>query len=579
MRELVLIVAMFQAGTNAQVVSSGGAGRTVGQEPAGARQTQPPTPAQPTPPEDLCGISGQTVNAATGEPLRRVSVTLMRADPNPGELGPPVSYSTSSNGNGQFTMKDIEPGKYRLTAARNGFVAFAYGARAPMRPGTTLSLARQQRITDVTLKMTPHAVITGRILDEEGEPVANVRIMLQGYRYTNGRRLLSPAGGGASTNDLGEYRIFGVGPGKYYLNATPLMMGAFALDRSASAGQEEDYVATYYPGTIDPSAAAQIEVAAGSQVRGLDMTLSKARTVHVKGKVTQGLSGRQNIQVMLTPRNPNGFIGPMRGTPIDAAGNFDIRNVTPGSYILTATMNDGASFRQGRLAVDVGGTNLDGLNVMLSAGFSVKGQVRSDHDGSPVDYSSVRFMLQPKETNIFGGASQGKPEPDGSFEMKGVSADRFNLVWFNLPPGAYVKSARYDQVDVLAAGLDLTAGAPPPLVEVVLSPRAASVTGTVQNMNTGHPAAGATVVLIPQEQERRQQQAFYRTIMSDQVGTFSLTGIPPGDYKIYAWEDMEAGAYMDPDVIKPVEGKGESLTLREGDQKTLTLKLIPVDGN
>src|SRR4051794_22932353 len=113
---------------------------------------------------------------------------------------------------------------------------------------------------------------------------------------------------------------------------------------------------------------------------------------------------------MLTPRNPNGLIGPMRGTPIDAGGNFDIRNVTPGSYILTATMNDGTSFRQGRLAADVGGTNVEGLNVTVSAGFSAKGQVRSDPDGSPVDFSSVRFMLQPKETNFFGGASQGKLE-------------------------------------------------------------------------------------------------------------------------------------------------------------------------
>ena len=85
-------------------------------------------------------------------------------------------------------------------------------------------------------------------------------------------------------------------------------------------------------------------------------------------------------------------------------------------------------------------------------------------------------------------------------------------------------------------------------------------------------------MLIPQEKERRVQQGYYKMIVSDQLGAFSLTGIlPPGEYKVYAWEDIEAGAYMDPDVLKPVEGKGESLTLREGDQKTLPLKMIPVD--
>ena len=104
-------------------------------------------------------------------------------------------------------------------------------------------------------------------------------------------------------------------------------------------------------------------------------------------------------------------------------------------------------------------------------------------------------------------------------------------------------------MDILASGLDLTAGAPPPL-EIILSPRAAAVTGTVQNTKTGNAAPGATVVLIPQEKERRDQQNYYKMIMSDQLGAFSLTGVPPGEYKLYAWEDIEAGAYMDPDVLK-----------------------------
>ena len=122
---------------------------------------------------------------------------------------------------------------------------------------------------------------------------------------------------------------------------------------------------------------------------------------------------------------------------------------------------------------------------------------------------------------MYGGPAQGRPETDGSFEMKGVSSDRFNLVWYNLPAGAYVKSARSDQVDVLASGLD--------------------------------------------------------TMITDQVGAFSLAGVPPGEYKAYAWEDIESGAWMDPDVLKLVDGKGESVTLREGDQKSLPLKLILAD--
>jgi hypothetical protein len=104
------------------------------------------------------------VNAITGEPIRRASVLLMRSDPVPGEMGPPTFYSTGSNSTGQFAVKDIEPGKYRVTVNRNGYVPFTYGARGPMQPGTTLSLIRQQHMTDLALKLTPQAVITGPLI-------------------------------------------------------------------------------------------------------------------------------------------------------------------------------------------------------------------------------------------------------------------------------------------------------------------------------------------------------------------------------------------------------------------------------
>jgi hypothetical protein len=541
---------------------------------------QPPAnqPAPPaTKPEDLCALSGQVLNAVTGEPLRRASIVLMRADVTPGEAGLPLTYSTSSNANGQFSMKDIEPGKYRLNVTRNGFVQFVYGARSAMRPGTTLTLIRHQRMTDMSLKLTPHAVITGRILDDEGEPLSNVRIMLQGYRYMQGRKQLTMTGGGGSTNDLGEFRLFGIAPGKYFLSATPVAMNfSYAIDRSATPGPEEDFVATYYPGTLDPSSAAQLDVAAGAQVRGIDMVLSRTRTVRVKGRVIHGLAGRPNVQVMLAPRNQMGFMGVMRGAPLDPAGNFEIRNVTPGAYILTATVNESGIPRQGRMPVDVGNSNLEGVSLTIGPGLTVQGRARIDADSAPFDISTVRLTLQPREPGMFVGGSQAKADADGAFELKSVSPDRYYLNAFGLPSGAYIKSARMDQVDVLTSGLDLTNGVAA-LLEVVISPRAASVTGTVQNQKTGNPAPGATVVLIPQDKTRREQQAFYKMLVADQHGAFSLTGVPPGDYKAFAWEDLDPGAWMDPDFVKPVEEKGETVTLREGEQKSLPLKLIAAD--
>jgi hypothetical protein len=130
-------------------------------------------------------------------------------------------------------------------------------------------------------------------------------------------------------------------------------------------------------------------------------------------------------------------------------------------------------------------------------------------------------------------------------------------------------------MDVLASGLDLTGSASPADLEVVISPKAAAVKGVAQNPNTGNPTPGAMVVLIPQDQKRKEQPTYYKFSASDQNGAFSLTDLTPGDYKAYAWEDIEIGAYMDPDFMKPIEEKGEAVSLQEGEQKTLTLKVIP----
>jgi protocatechuate 3,4-dioxygenase beta subunit len=533
-------------------------------------------PVQPSKPEDLCALSGRIVSASTGEPVRRATILLVRSEISPGE--PPLAYSASSDAQGAFAMKDVEPGKYRLSATRNGFVNYIYGARSPLRPGTTLSLARRQTVSDLTLKMTPHAVITGRIVDEEGEPVPQVQLSLQGYRYLQGRRQLLSAGGAASTNDLGEYRLFGVAPGKYYLSA--MSYGGppnFAVDRSATAAPEESFASTFYPGTTDAAGAAQLDVPAGAPLRGIDMVLRKTRSVHVKGHVAHSLPGRVNISVMAAPRTNAGFVPSMRSTPVDAAGNFDIRNVTPGSYTVTAVFNDGAGAHIGRAPVDVGNTNVEGVNITLSPGMTIKGRIRSDSDSSPVDLSGVRVMLQTREPVMMFGGGASKPDEQGNFDLRNTVPDRYNLLVSGLPAGAYVKSARSDQTDVLASGLDLSGGAPPAPLDIVVSPRAATVTGTVQNEKTGNASPGATVVLIPQQKERRDQQYYTRNVAADQQGAFSFTGVPPGEYRIYAWEDVETGAWFDPDFLKSYDDKSESVTLREGDQKPVPLKLIPAD--
>jgi len=145
-------------------------------------QPQPPSQAPDTKPEDRCVIEGKVFSAATGEPVKRANLILRRADISPSTGNMPTSYSTATDAGGSFAMKDIDPGKYRLSVTRTGFVQAEYGARGPLRPGTTLTLASGQHLQDVNFRLTPHAVIIGRVVDEDGEPVANAQVQAMRYR-------------------------------------------------------------------------------------------------------------------------------------------------------------------------------------------------------------------------------------------------------------------------------------------------------------------------------------------------------------------------------------------------------------
>jgi hypothetical protein len=279
---------------------------------------------------------------------------------------------------------------------------------------------------------------------------------------------------------------------------------------------------------------------------------------------------------MLMPRNLP-FFGGLRPNFADAKGNFDIRNVAPGQYVLSASANDGTRNYSASMPVDVGNSNLENVNLAISSGVDFSGRIRIEGD-TQQNLSNVNISLRPRDSNgiVFNGVPQARVKDDQSFQVQNAGAEIFEMTLFGLPDGFYVKSIKSGETDVLTAGLDVTRGAPQP-VEVLVSPHAGLISGVVHNSSTGQPAPGATVVLVPQEKERLPQQQYYKTVTTDQNGSYTLKSLTPGEYKAFAWEDLEPGAYMDPDFMKPLESKGEPVTIRESDQKTLSLTMIPAD--
>ncbi len=546
----------------------------------GTQVTPPSLPAAPpssiaqpaTAPEDLCTIEGQVVNAVTGEPVRKARLNLNRSEPTPG--GFPASYTTVTDAAGKFAMKDLEPGKYRLTIDRTGYVNTQYGARGPNRPGTILTLNRGQKLKDVNSRLTPGSVITGRVMDEDGEPVAYAQVQVLQSRYQQGRKQLVVSGG-ASTNDLGEFRIFSLAPGTYYVMAMNRQDGIeYAVDRSATPQPEEDYVPIYYPGRLDPSAATPLEVTPGSQLGDINFTLSKTHTVRISGRIANMPPAASGSQVMITLARhnaPTNLAFPGRTYSADPVGKFQLHGVAPGSYTLTAFANVSPGRMTARYPLEVGSANIENLTLTLGPGFAVTGSVAVEGNAN-VDVKAIHVNARPRDALRvgFGGAL----DADGAFKLQNIQPNLYDLMFSPLPDGFYVKSIRSGTTDILTSGLDVTSGPPEPL-QVVLSAKAGQVTGTVQDAKTQQPAPNATVVLIPQDQARRDRGFDYKTANTDQSGNFTVKNLVPGEYKAYAWEDIEPGAWMDPDVVKPVESKGESLSVQEGDRVTIQLTLIP----
>jgi hypothetical protein len=226
------------------------------------------------------------------------------------------------------------------------------------------------------------------------------------------------------------------------------------------------------------------------------------------------------------------------------------------------------------MPVEVGNSNVENLSITVNPALSLSGAVRLD--GKAVaNVSTVQVSVRLRDPiGMMAGPSSpvSKVNADGTFTLANVNADQYNVTLSGLPDGFYVKSVSVGGQDALLTGLNLSSGAAGP-IDIVLAPNAGQAAGVVRN-DQQQPAPGVTVVLIPQERERKEQTQYYKTATTDASGGFTFKNLDPGQYKVYAWKDVESGAYMDPDFVGPVENRGETLTIREGSQENLQVKLI-----
>lgn len=522
-----------------------------------APQVNPANPQNPVPPQQKCTVSGIVLSAATGQPLRDAGVTLREA----GVRRTPLSAMTGADG--RFEIKNVDSARYYLVVSKAGYVTMQYGQKSPDDPGRVLALAAGQTVRDISFQLIRGAVITGYVYNEDGEPIEYVQVRAEHYRYYQGKRRLMPMGF-AQTDDRGKYRIFDLAPGEYYISASA---------EPVNEGESSSYEPTYYPGVADPSQSTPVTIRAGNEFPDVDVTLHRVGAFHVRGRVTSGItntslrSARVYLDTTLEPWEEFGMAGTVR----DANGDFDVEGVRPGTYELIAQLSYKGTEYQARQRVTVTDSDLDGIRLALTPGATLKGEIQTE--GS-VDLSKVRVNLRPPNGVMFGSYGNAAISPDGTLEFSSVPDGHYLVEVDGLSQNAYLKAVNLDDQDVLDSGFDIANGqAPGTSLKIVVSASGAQIGGTV--MLDGKPFNDALVTLLPADFSKLSDDLWFKTATTDQYGNYSLTGIRPGDYLLFAWEKIERGTERDSDFISQFKDQGQQVHVGPGAALNFNLNAIP----
>jgi hypothetical protein len=524
-------------------------------------------------------VEGSVVNCVTGSPVKRAHVRAVRIAPQsePHSEEDTPETGTDTDAGGRFTLR-LEPGSYRLWVERPGFMEQNYGALSPNGAGQALALGPGQELHDVAFRIAPLGAISGRVLDEDGEPVQGAGVDVLKFSYATGRRTLLPVSG-VSVNDRGEYRAYNLPPGRYFLLATqrgeplqrPIGKGRLIADA------QEFYAPMYYPGVTEFTGAAPLLLAEGQDLQNADFRLQRVGVFTLRGRLSGPAENfaEGQVQVMLAQREGARASNINRATAtIDrSTGRFEFHRVAPGSYVLVASQQWRGRAYAGRLAVEVSGSgHPDNLTVTLTQPFEITGVLQLE-GASPAAMKDTQVNLTESEGLAPGTAPSAQAGPDGTFRLPGVTAGLWDLAVAPLPQGAWLKTIEFNGRAVQPDAIDLTAPSPG-FLRIVLAGNGARLSGTV--VSDGQGRAG-TVVLVPSPEELRAFPSVYRVAAASEQGSFAIGGIRPGAYKMFAFDEIEHSAWLDPDFLRTVESSGEEIVLAEGDDAKRVLTAISGD--
>jgi len=527
------------------------------------------------PSANTSSIEGTVVKEPGSQALKKVLVQVVAEDQKQGG-----NYTATTDADGHFRIDNVVPGRYRIFFDKTGFVEV--NGRGLKSDTNVYTVQAGQSLDNLAFRMLPTAVISGRITDEDGDPLAQVRVSAQKKRPGKSTRQGVAT---VATNDLGEYRLPGLFPGQYWVVAIPPpdfrdyerqqekpAPGTNQNDNAGEARPDTRYLTTYYPGTYDAMQASAVTLKAGDEMP-VNFTLVPARTYRVRGIVT-GLAASQKPSVELVSKAGD----TIHASEVAPDGQFEVRGVGPGSYVVGVSAGNETQSLTARQDVSVVAADVEGLRLVPQPSFTISGRLRIDgRSGDLTQYSAnLRSAELPDDPGFFMSPEffgAGAPvDRAGNFEWKNVNPGNYIVqVYGGDGPGFFLKS-------VALGGRDVATGftaAGPASIELLVSNKGGTIEGTVveeeKDVDNEHPVANAMVVAVPEEKFRKIPDRF-GSGSSDQRGRFVIRGLAPGNYTLYAWQDLEEGIWRDPDFLKSQENNGTAVKVEEGSRQTVELR-------
>jgi hypothetical protein len=518
----------------------------------------PPVASAQTPAATTGEIRGIVRHASTDAPLGRARVIAAG-------VVLPEPRVTITGADGRYTLADLPPGAYTVSVTRTGFAPQTWGQGRSIT-GTPVAVAAGQPVTAIDFALVPGGSIVGRILDEDGTPFAGALVDALVARFEGGAETLF-AVASAESDDRGEFRLFGLAPGSYYVSAADP-----AFRNVSTPAGVASYAPTYYPG-VAADQARPVTVTGPGDAPKIEFRLKLVPPSRVSGQLV-AFDSRPllNAAIIMSPLDADGV--PMAAPEHPSLlpdGRFSFGGVAPGRYQIRArgqTDPAGAALF-GVHPFESQGADVEGVKITLRPGATLEGtlKVESRRGAARPPLPSLRVRAPFVDGNSFGDSLTGTVQPDGSFALRGIMKGTHQIVVDGLQAPWVVRSVVYQGAAITDLPIEASEKQAFRDVRITITDESASVEGVVLGPRDA-PAANAGVLLfarVPLYWMRTNRRM--RIAYTDQDGRFTIGGLPAGEYlavasaavdegdlgrrdRLRAWEPLATVVRLDSDAAR-----------------------------